>query len=265
MEILIYPAAQVVARAAAEMIGLSAQRGATLGLATGATPLLTYQELIASYRRGELSFAQSKAFLLDEYVGLAPNHPQSYHQTIREVFTSHIDIDDSAVHSPDGAAERPWEQAQEYEQLIIDAGGIDLQLLGLGTNGHIAFNEPATSLSSTTRIETLHPQTVADNARYFSSVAEVPTHAITQGLGTILRSGHALLLATGKAKAEAVERLVEGPLSASCPASVLQLHPHATIIVDEAAAAGLANLDYYRYVQTHRPDWQGADGLPRLV
>ncbi len=262
MEILIRPSAAEVAVTAADTLSAHIRRGAVLGLATGSTPVATYRELAARYRAGGLSFAGCRAFLLDEYIGLAPDHEQSYHRTIREEFTDHIDIDGAAVHSPEGMDPRPWEAADRYERAIIDAGGIDVQLLGIGTNGHIGFNEPASSLSSTTRIETLHPQTVVDNSRFFDSADEVPTHALTQGLATILRSRHAVLLATGEVKADAVRKLVEGPLTSAVPASVLQMHPRATIIVDEAAASLLAEVDYYRYIDENRPAWQGPDGQP---
>lgn len=262
MEILIRPTPDEVAATAADILSAHIRRGAVLGLATGSTPLATYRELIDRHRRGELSFAGCRAFLLDEYIGLSPEHVESYHYTIRNEFTAHIDIDDAAVHSPEGTDPRPWEAAERYERAIVDAGGVDVQLLGIGTNGHIGFNEPATSLSSTTRMETLHPQTVADNARFFDSEDEVPTHALTQGLGTILRSRHAVLLATGVGKAEAVKKLAEGPLTAAVPASSLQLHPRATVIVDEEAGALLSEKDYYRYVEAHRPSWQGHDGQP---
>ena len=263
MDILIRAGVDDVARTAADIIGSYVKDGAVIGLATGSTPLATYRELIARHEAGALDFSGCTAFCLDEYLGLPPEHVQSYHHTIRTEFTSHINIADRNVHSPDAMDPRPWEAAQRYEQAIADAGGIDVQLLGVGTNGHIGFNEPASALNALTRVETLHPQTVVDNARFFDSPDEVPTHAITQGLGTILRSGHALLLATGAGKADAVAKMVEGPLSASCPASVLQLHRHATIIVDEAAAAGLKDAEYYHHMDAARPEWMGVDGRPR--
>lgn len=252
MDIIIRDTPAEVALRAADILSASVRDGAVLGLATGSTPVATYRELIARYQRGELSFADCQVFLLDEYLGLAPKHVESYHYTIRHDFTSHIDIADASVHSPDGMDPNPWDAADRYERAIVDAGGIDIQLLGVGSNGHIGFNEPATSLNSLTRVETLHAQTVEDNSRFFESKEEVPTHALTQGLGTILRSNHALLLATGEGKAQAVKELAEGPLSASCPASVLQLHPRATIIVDEAAAHLLKEKDYYRYIEANR-------------
>lgn len=255
MEILICPTARDVARKAADILAEYAQRGATLGLATGSTPLATYQELIRRHREEGLSFSRCTAFLLDEYVGLDPSHEQSYYCTIRREFTEHVDIPDSRVHSPNGLD--PQHAGPAYDAAIEAAGGIDIQLLGVGTNGHVGFNEPGSSLNSGTRLKTLHPQTVHDNARFFGgSEEDVPHHVMTQGLGTIGRAGHLLLLATGAGKANAVAALAEGPLSAQCPASILQWHPHATVVVDEPAAAKLSNLVYYRYAEDHKPRWQ---------
>lgn len=263
MEILIRESPEDVAIAAADIIAEHLRPGGVMGLATGSTPLETYRELIRRNEAGEVSFKGMQAFCLDEYIGLPPEHEQSYHYVIRNDFTSHIDIADADVHSPDALAEKPWEAADAYEQAIVDAGGVDIQLLGIGRNGHIGFNEPATSLASLTRVEILHQQTVRDNSRFFSSEEEVPHYAITQGLGTILRSGQALLIATGAAKAQAVADLVEGPVSATCPASVLQMHPNAVVIVDEAAAAQLAEVEYYRHMEAMRPAWKGLGGHPK--
>lgn len=264
MEILIRRSPEEVATTAADIISTHLKPGAVLGLATGSTPLATYQELIRRTKEGEISFAGTTAFCLDEYIGLPPEHDQSYHYVIRNEFTKHIDINDAYVHSPDGMNPRPWEAAEQYEKAIVSAGGIDIQLLGIGTNGHVGFNEPATSMRSLTRVETLHSQTVSDNSRFFDSVDDVPRYAITQGLGTILRSGQALLIATGKGKAQAIASLVEGPVTSQCPASVLQLHNNATVIVDEDAAFLLKESDYYRHVEEARPDWKGLDGRPKL-
>ncbi len=263
MEILIRRTPDDVAQTAADIIAANLRPGAVLGLATGSTPLKTYQELIRRNQTGEISFKGTKAFCLDEYIGVPPEHEQSYHYVIRNEFTNHIDINDSDVHSPNGMSEKPWIAAQEYEDAIGMSGGISCQLLGIGTNGHIGFNEPATSLRSLTRVEVLHAQTVKDNARFFDTIDEVPKYAITQGLGTILRSSHALLIATGQGKARAVASLVEGPVSASCPASVLQMHNNATIVVDEDAAMMLQDKQYYRRVEEMRPAWRGIDGKPK--
>jgi len=172
---------------------------------------------------------------------------------IRRELTDHVDIDPARVHGPDGTHPDPVKAAAEYEQLLTGAGPIRVQLLGIGTNGHIGFNEPSSSLASTTRIKTLASRTRADNARFFKKAQDVPRHVLTQGLGTIRRAEHLVLTASGPQKAAAVAAAVEGPLTASCPASVLQLHPHATVVVDEAAAALLRDAEFYREVYTHKP------------
>lgn len=257
MEVIICSNPEAVAHLAADVFESYIAKGrTTLGLATGSTPVGMYKELIRRHQDNGLSFAQARAFLLDEYVGLARDHEQSYYQTIRREFTSHIDIDDALVLSPDGTTENPTEAGRAYDDEIRRAGGIDIQLLGIGTDGHIGFNEPGSSLCSRTRLKTLHPQTIKDNSRFFGSENEVPIHVLTQGLGTISEARHVLLLATGAGKAEAIAHTVEGPVAAFCPASVLQMHNHATIIVDEAAASKLKFVEYYRYAYEHKPEWQ---------
>lgn len=257
MEVVIRQHEQQCGVTAADIIADAVMSGATtLGLATGSSPLSVYRELIRRHRKEGLRFAEVQAFLLDEYVGLPPSRPQSYAHVIRAEFTNHIDIDSEGVHSPDGVAEDIFVAAQEYDALIAGTGPVDVQLLGIGVNGHIGFNEPGSSLGSRTRVKTLTEQTRRDNARFFSSIDEVPRHVITQGLGTICEARHLVLIATGSRKAEAVAAAVEGPLTASCPASVLQLHPHVTVVVDEAAAAQFKNADFYRYVLKHKPPQQ---------
>src|SRR5689334_13690588 len=239
---------------AADIIADAITSGAaTLGLATGSSPLSVYRELIRRHRKEGLSFAGAQAFLLDEYVGLPPSHSQSYVRVIRAEFTSHIDIDSERVHSPNGVADDIFTAAEEYDALIRDTGPVDVQLLGIGGNGHIGFNEPGSSLGSRTRVKTLTEQTRRDNARFFTGIDEVPRHVITQGLGTICDAKHLVLIATGGHKAEAIAAAVEGPLTASCPASVLQLHRHVTVVVDEAAAGQLKNADFYRYALKYKP------------
>lgn len=230
---------------------------AVLGLATGSSPLPVYDELARRHTSEGLELSSASAFTLDEYVGLPAGHPQSYREVIRREFTNRVDIDPARVYSPDGGAEDVPAACAAYEEAIVNAGGVDLQLLGVGTDGHLAFNEPTSSLASRTRIKTLTEQTRKDNARFFDHPDEVPGHVITQGLGTIMEARHVVLLAAGAQKAQAVRDLVEGPVAASCPASLLQFHPHATILIDEAAASGLNLLDYYRYTYEHKPAWQG--------
>lgn len=258
MEVVILPAPDDVAQLVADAIAalLARNSRAVLGLATGSSPLPTYEELIHRYRAGRVSFAQTRAFLLDEYIGLPAGHPQSYRSVIAQAFTNQVDFAATAVHGPDGTSANVAVACAGYEQAIRAAGGIDLQLLGIGGDGHIGFNEPISSLSSRTRVKTLTEQTRADNARFFASADDVPKHVITQGLGTILDSQHVVMIATGAAKAAPIARAVEGPVTAMCPASVLQLHPHATVVVDEAAACDLTLGDYYRATWRDKPTWQ---------
>jgi glucosamine-6-phosphate deaminase len=257
MEVVIRQHEQQCGVTAADIFADAVVSGATtLGLATGSSPISVYRELIRRHRQTGLSFAAVQAFLLDEYVGLPPSHPQSYAHVIRAEFTDHVDIDSGRVHSPNGVADDVFVAATKYDALIGDVGPVDVQLLGIGGNGHIGFNEPGSSLGSRTRVKTLTEQTRRDNARFFTSADEVPRHVITQGLGTICDARHLVLIATGNHKAEAVAAAVEGPLTASCPASVLQLHPHVTVVVDEAAAAHLKNTDFYRYALKYKPAQQ---------
>ena len=225
---------------------------AVLGFATGSTPLSTYAALAA---RG-LDLGAVRGFALDEYVGLPAGHPESYRAVIDREVVQPLALVPSNVRVP-GDDGLPLEGAGErYERDISAAGGVDLQLLGIGRTGHVGFNEPGSSLASLTRVKTLMQSTRDDNARFFDSVADVPTHCITQGLGTILRARHLVLLAFGEPKAAAIASALEGPVSASTPGSVVQLHPKVTVIVDEAAGAQLGNADYYRYAWAQRLDWE---------
>jgi glucosamine-6-phosphate deaminase len=259
MEVVPLDSATDVAALAADTIeaAVHARPDAVLGLATGSTPLLTYRELIRRHREGTApSYSEVRCFTLDEYVGLPPGHPESYRATIARELTDPLGIPAERVHGPDPAEEDLATAGERYEAQLAAAGGVDVQVLGIGSDGHLAFNEPGSSLASLTRIKTLAEQTRRDNARFFGAVEDVPRHVVTQGLGTILRARHLLLLATGEAKADAVAAAVEGPLSASCPASVLQLHPHASVLVDAAAASGLVRRRHYRDVYAAKPRWQ---------
>jgi glucosamine-6-phosphate deaminase len=259
MEVVIMPDAGAAAALVADCVArvLTDRPSPVLGLATGSSPLAAYRLLIAAHARGELSAAHASAVLLDEYVGLPVGHPEAYREFIRREFTDHIDLPPERLFGPDVRAADLAEACAQYDRLIGDLGGVDLQLLGIGSDGHVGFNEPGSSLSSRTRIKTLTRATRADNARFFDDRAEqVPRHVVTQGLGTILEARHLLLVACGAGKAEPIARAVEGPLTAMCPASVLQLHPHATVVVDEAAASRLTLADYYREAYEHKPSWQ---------
>lgn len=254
MEVVIVQDEHVAGILVADVLAHHLTNGATLGLATGSSPLPVYRELIRRHRDEGLSFTGCRAFLLDEYVGLPRTHRESYHSVIRREFTDEVDFD--RVDGPDGEARDIPAETARYEAAIAEAGGIDVQLLGIGTDGHLGFNEPGSSLASRTRVKTLTRQTRKDNARFFDSVDDVPHHVITQGLGTILGARQLALIATGAGKAPAVAAAVEGPVTAFCPASILQTHPHATVVVDEPAAAQLKLSDYYRETLSNKPAWQ---------
>jgi glucosamine-6-phosphate deaminase len=210
-----------------------------LGFATGGTPLGMYKELIRMHKNEGLDFSKVTTFNLDEYVGLPPEHDQSYHYFMWENLFKHINVDRRFVHIPMGMADDIEAHCEWYEEQIVKAGGIDLQILGIGANGHIAFNEPGSSLGSRTRIKTLTGTTREANARFFKNPDEVPKYAITMGVGTIMDAKELLLLASGDGKANAIAATCEGPITAMCPASIVQLHRYAFVIVDQAAGAKL--------------------------
>lgn len=253
MEVVIVAGpAEVGALAAARIAELvAAKPAAVLGVATGSSPLETYRSLAARRDEG-LDLSRVSAFALDEYVGIRHDHPESYHAVIEREVVGPLGLDASRVHVPDGLAADLDAACEDYEAQITAAGGVDLQLLGIGANGHIGFNEPSSSLSSRTRVKTLAPSTREANARFFDSPEEVPVHCLTQGLGTILDARRALLVAQGESKARAIAEIVEGPVSSRWPGAVLQLHRHATVVVDEAAASQLELGDYYRHTVEHR-------------
>ena len=266
MEVLIFPNAQSLARKSADLVEsqINAFPDSVIGLATGSTPLGLYQELIQRHNDHGLSFKKVKTFNLDEYVGIPGNHPQSYRTFMDDNLFNKIDIEKANTQVPDGMADNPLEVGPAYEKMIQEAGGIDLQVLGVGTDGHIGFNEPTSSLGSITRVKTLTQQTIEDNSRFFEPDEFQPKLAITMGIKTILDARRILLLAHGENKADAVRDMVEGPLSAFCPASALQLHQRTTILIDEPAASKLTLKGYYKFVgemqddlvRKHRPsDW----------
>jgi glucosamine-6-phosphate deaminase len=225
-----------------------------LGLATGSTPIGTYKELIRMYEAGELDFSKVVTYNLDEYVGLPTTHDQSYHYFMHDNLFDHININPQNVHVPSGVVKDFERYCQWYEDDITKVGGIDLQVLGIGSDGHIGFNEPGSSLASRTRIVTLTEETIKDNARFFEKEEDVPRFAITMGVGTIMEAKHCLLVANGEKKADPVSVLVEGPITSQVTASVLQMHPNATVILDEAAASKLKRVDYYKWTYENRPD-----------
>ncbi len=258
MEIVIQPdslqASQIAARIVARLV--REKPHAVLGLATGNTPLQLYKNLVASHRESGLDFNGVTSFNLDEYVGVPPAHPSSFHSYMWAHLFSHINMPKERINIPDGMTADIPAACRKYEQAIRSAGGIDVQVLGIGTNGHIGFNEPSSSLSSRTRIKTLTDETRRAAASAFGGQEGVPTHVITMGLGTIMDSKMCLLLAFGKKKAQAVAKTIEGPVTAMVPGSVLQLHPRTILILDKDAASGLKMADYYAWVFEHKPDWQ---------
>ena len=256
MEVIVRPDAEAAEALVARLVEarLRTRPALVLGLATGRTMERVYDRLVAS----GVSFRQARSFNLDEYIGLPPDDPNSYRSYMRERLFDRVDIDPARAHLPDGAAPDPREAARRYEALIAEAGGIDLQLLGIGEAGHIGFNEPLSALASRTRDKTLTPTTRAQNAAMFGGDPErVPTRALTMGVGTILEARELVLLATGERKAAIVARAVEGPLTAMVSASAIQIHPHCKVVVDEAAAGDLQGRDYYDFVFRHEPDWAG--------
>jgi len=254
--VIVENAAAAGALVADEIVQLIARRpDAVLGLATGSTPLPVYQALQS--RVDGVDVSQVRGFALDEYVGIDPEHPESYRSVISREVVEPLGLDPARIRTPNGALDGIEHAGADYEARIEAAGGVDLQILGIGTDGHIGFNEPGSSFASRTRVKTLTQQTRKDNARFFDSIDQVPMHCITQGLGTILRARHLVLLAFGEGKARAVAEAVEGPVSAILPGSAIQLHEHVTVVVDEAAASQLTLADYYRYTFDNKPAWQG--------
>jgi glucosamine-6-phosphate deaminase len=251
MRVIILPDAESVARRAADFVARLVQKKpvAVLGLATGGTPLGTYRELIRRHREEGLDFSQIATFNLDEYVGLEPSHPQSYRQFMQANLFEHINVDINRTHVPDGRALDFERSCRLYEQRIVEHGGIDLQILGIGADGHIAFNEPGSSLGSRTRLKTLASETIRDNARFFGSEEAVPRLAVTMGVGTILEARCCLLIALGEGKARAIRDALEGPITSQVTASALQLHREVIVVIDEGAASLLARRQYYREVE----------------
>ncbi len=255
MHVLISKTYEELSKKAARLVAdeLNTKPDLVLGLATGSSPLGLYRELVRMHKEEGLDFSQVTTFNLDEYVGLRANHDQSFHYFMHENLFKHINIPRENIHIPSGTTKNyrafcPW-----YERRIEAAGGIDLQLLGIGTDGHIAFNEPTSSLASRTRLKTLAWQTIEDNARFFDRIEDVPIYAITMGVGTILEARKLLLVANGENKSDAVAKMIEGPVTSMITASALQQHASAHVFIDEAAASKLQMREYYEWVQAKKP------------
>jgi len=261
MDIRIQPSYEDLSRSAAVQVRntLNSKPNAVLGLATGSTPLGLYKELVRMHKEEGLDFSQVTTFNLDEYVGLSREDEQSYHYFMHEHLFRHINIAPQNIYIPSGTTDNYEAFCGWYEQRIIDCGGIDLQILGIGSDGHIAFNEPSSSLGSRTRIKTLAKQTIDDNARFFDQPEDVPVYAITMGVGTILEARKIILLAAGENKSSAVAAAVEGPVTSMITASALQMHRDCKVYLDQPAASQLEMVEYYEWVDKHRP------GAPSIV
>ena len=257
MEIIICKTKEEASRKAADLVAalLTAKPNAVLGLATGSTPVPLYQALIKDCAAGKISFKKAKSWNLDEYWGLPPTHDQSYRYFMDKNFFDLIDIAKKSTHVLNGLAKDAAKECAAYEKAIKAAGGIDLQVLGIGSDGHIAFNEPGSSLASRTRLVSLTPQTVKDNSRFFKKMSDVPKQALSMGVGSIMEAKRVVLLAFGANKAAAVAGAVEGGVSQFCTASALQMHQDAWFFCDEAAASKLKLKKYYA--------WRGLEELAR--
>ena len=255
MEVIIQDGYEAISRQGAQIVAhtLNAKPDAVLGLATGSTPLGLYKELIRMHQEEGLDFSQVTTFNLDEYVGLPRQHTQSYHFFMHENLFQHINISEQNIHIPSGTTSNYQAFCEWYEQRIMECGGIDLQVLGIGSDGHVAFNEPGSSLSSRTRIKTLTRQTIEDNSRFFESSDEVPVYSITMGVGTILEARKIILLANGANKAEAVAAAIEGPITSMCTASALQMHRDTIFLLDKESAGKLQMTKYYQWIQDKMP------------
>ena len=255
MEVMIHSTYDKMSQAAARMVAdvINSKPNAVLGLATGSTPLGLYRELARMHKDEGLDFSHVRTFNLDEYVGLPPDHPQSYHYFMDENLLKAVNIEPQNIHIPSGTTSNYEAFCQWFEDRIDECGGIDLQILGIGADGHIAFNEPGSSLGSRTRIKTLSEQTINDNARFFDRKEDVPIYAITMGVGTILEAQRLMMLVNGSNKAEAIADAIEGPVSCMCTASALQMHPDSVIFMDDEAAGKLKMRDYYDWIQAKKP------------
>lgn len=257
MEVIIRPTAESATKLTARLIAdaFKIKSDLVLGLATGRTMEKVYAELVRLHREERLDFSLCRTFNLDEYIGLPPENKNSYHYYMNDHLFSKINIDKRNTHLPDGMAKDLRAAASRYEQMITDVGGIDLQLLGIGTSGHIGFNEPLSALRSRTRDKALTPYTIKQNGPLFGDPSLMPKRAMTMGVGTILDSKRCLMLVTGKEKAQILAKAVEGPITAMISASALQLHNRCTVIVDKDAGSLLQEVDYYKWIFENEEDW----------
>jgi len=244
IEVSIQKSYDELSKRAAEIIAdaIKNKPNLVLGLATGGTPVGCYRELVRMHREEGLDFSRVVTFNLDEYIGLSPTHPQSYRYFMNEKLFNHVNIKRENTHVPNGLSDDFQKTCKEFEDAIKKSGGIDLQLLGIGSNGHIAFNEPSSPFDSRTRVVNVSEQTIKDNARFYKSIDEVPRQAISMGTGTIMKAKKIILLASGAGKADAVAKSVNGPMTEEVPASNLQTHPNCIFIIDEAAASELEGI-----------------------
>jgi glucosamine-6-phosphate deaminase len=267
MEIVIQSTADTACRFVAELIAsqIRSKPATVLGLATGRTMESVYEQLVQMHRKGALDFSDCRTFNLDEYVGLPGDDVHSYRHYMDQHLFRAVNIDLRNTHLPDGAAADLDAECEKYERLIVDAGGIDVQLLGIGNSGHIGFNEPLSAFRSRTRVVALAPATIEQNAPLFGGREKMPRRAITMGVGTILDCRRCILLATGDDKAEIIARAVEGPLTSMVPASALQVHSNCTIVLDDAAASRLAKSNYSNSIYANGSGWQRLEKIGKLV
>jgi glucosamine-6-phosphate deaminase len=258
MEVIIQPNQEAAAALVGRIVAreLRANPHLVLGLATGQTMECVYRHLVRVHQTEKLDFSLCRTFNLDEYVGLFPSDQNSYRFYMNHHLFRHVNIDPRNTYLPNGLATDLEEECRRYEATIQRFGGIDLQLLGIGKAGHIGFNEPLSALRSRTRVKALTPTTLKQNAAPFGGEENMPRRAITMGVGTILECRRCILLATGESKAKVISQAVEGPITSMISATALQLHPRATVIVDEAAAVRLVEKDYYRWIFANEPEWE---------
>jgi glucosamine-6-phosphate deaminase len=266
MEVVIRPTAERASKLVAMLIAkeLRMKPHLVLGLATGSTMEALYKELGRMHKEEGLDFSLCRTFNLDEYIGLPPTHEASYRYYMQYHLFRHINIDSRNTHLPDGMAKDLTAECARYETMIKDCGGIDLQLLGMGRDGHIGFNEPLSALRSRTRQKALTQSTIAANSPMFSDPSQMPRRALTMGVGTILDADKIVMLVTGEPKAEMLAKAVEGPITSMVTASAIQLHPHCRVVADNAAAGQLQARDYYDWIFANAPGWDEYRDNPSL-